>query len=44
MTEFIKVWWHCLLKMHQGHRMCIWTYAKYGKRWSCDCGFNELKD
>jgi hypothetical protein len=45
MNGFIKTWWHCLWRIHKGHRMCkFWYNDSRNNHWECDCGFNEIKN
>jgi len=44
MNNFIKVWWHCLLRISNGHRMVKFTYHDSGIHWVCDyCGYCDDK-
>ena len=45
MEGFIKTWWHCLWRIHKGHRMCYYREAGSVKReYFCECSnrFKEL--
>lgn len=41
MINFIKIWWHCLWNMHNGHRMCKYVYEQRPNpiEWECSCGY-----
>ncbi len=39
MKNFIKVWWHCLLRAMKGHQMCKYTYTDKTTHWECTCGY-----
>ncbi len=44
-VEFIKVWWHCLMRtfklLKEDHRICSSSINNYKTRYFCTCGYNN---